>query len=219
MDEHVADCQLKEHPSATWARLKASGQWEAAEKMLRSRKQNLRNKFAREGGPLTLQRRVEMTKVAWDAVHTQWPPPKGTPPLLSVLAYLEVTKSPATEDGLTLEARRRFDTIGDNVDLAADVTWVYHHVDNAQADPLECPSRGAWSMLLHARLNKARFFEKVFLPVANQQARRKAANGEDVDYAPTKTERKAIGELEEMLRDAVAQSQELIPSSLATKKS
>ena len=72
-------------------------------------------------------------------------------------------------------AERRFNQIGETVNHIDEVLWVYQHLDHEHIGPLEAPSRGAWSMLSHARTQKDRFYEKVYLPLIRDISRRQKA--------------------------------------------
>jgi len=209
------DYQLREHPSSTIRRLKALGVWAEADRLLRKIKQQHRRQLDKAGGTPTLSWQVEANKAAWDAVHDRWPPPAGTEPLPSLVEYLRTTRGaprpskPADLPPLPIEAVRRFDQIGDTVSLDSDIVWVYHHLYDDSVDATTAPSRGAWSLLNHARQDAARFYERLYLPVVRQLARRKAeANGPGGNVAvPSQEEERDIEALRKMLKDAVAHSQ------------
>ena len=172
------DCQLLEHPMATIRRLKALGVWPEADRLLRKVKQRFRRQATKVDGGTTMTQRLQMTKAAWAAVHERWPPPPGTLPLESLASYLRSTRRNRHSDAirtraLPLAAERRFDEIGQTTNHVDEVIWVYHRLDDEHVGPLDAPSRGAWSMLIHARMNKDRFYEKVYLPVIRDISRRK----------------------------------------------
>jgi hypothetical protein len=212
----IPDYQLREHPSETTKRLKKQGEWRAADKLLRKVKQAYHRRFKKSGGGLNTERRLELSKAAWDAVHDRWPPPADAKPLESLLEYLQstqvagqkVTGKPARTDlpGLSLAAERRFDAIGETDDLTSEVLWVYHNLGNSKVDPLECPSRGAWSLLAHARTDPKAFYRiHVRQAIADQQRRKSDAT--DHEYKPSKAEKLAVAEIEAMIMEAVAASQ------------
>src|SRR5437870_1473165 len=141
MDLETQGQTLREHPTETKHRLVKAGVWREAERVLRKVKQTFHRRFKKAGGSLSLERRVEMAKAAWDAVHDHWPPPNGALPLESLIAYVQETQGPGKGrltalPHLSAAAQRRFDQIGELDDLTGDAVWVYHNIDNPTVDPL-----------------------------------------------------------------------------------
>ena len=209
----VLDCQLPEHPIATIRRLKALGVWPEADRLLRKVKQRFRRHAARVDGATTMTQRLQMTKAAWEAVHERWPPPSGTQPLESLASYLRTTTGARHAEAsrtraLPPQAERRFGEIGETANHADEVVWVYHHLDDERVGPLDTPSRGAWSMLIHARMNKDRFYEKVYLPVIRDISRRQKATPSPKRIS--EREQADIETIKEMLRQAVAESKKIV---------
>jgi hypothetical protein len=185
---NVQDQGLSEHPSDTMLRLRQSGEWPAAEKLLRKVKQKYHRKFKKAGGGLSLARRVELSAAAWRAVHDHWPPPADAKPLESLLQYLQTTTStgkPAPKElpAMTVAAERRFNDIGETTDLVTEVLWVYHNLD-ANVEAIECPSRGAWSLLAHARSDREAFYRQ-YVRQAMGELRRKKGDSEEYEYKPS----------------------------------
>ena len=129
---------------------------------------------------MTIEQHLNMTMAAWAAVLEHWPPPSGTTPLKSLTSYLRSTRGTRRANTswtpkLPPAVARRYDQIGEPVNLIDDVVWVYHHLDDEQVGSIDAPSRGAWSMLYHARADKDRFYEKVHLPLMRDISRRQKA--------------------------------------------
>ena len=101
----------------------------------------------------------------------------------------------------------RFDEIGETDDYEAEVNWVYHNRTNESVEACDCPSRGAWGLLEEARKNPEWFLEKVFRPLAQQMSKQKQAAAEEA-YKPSKAEKMAVAELDEMIKEAVEASQQ-----------
>ena len=142
--------------------MKAIGEWKEADRLLRKIKQNLHRQYQSEGGPLTLGRRVALAKAGWDAVQEQWPPPAGAVPLDSVIEYVQTFQGSRGARKLELPplsfaAAQRFTEIGETESLTDETIWVYHNLENDAVSPLDCPSRGAWSLLAYAREDKRAF--------------------------------------------------------------
>jgi hypothetical protein len=116
---------------------------------------------------------------------------------------------PASLPPLSAEAEQRFAEIGNVSNLDSDLVWVYHHLHNSTVNPMVAPSRGAWSLLTHARQDPARFYERLYLPVVKQLARQKSQAGgrPGNSLVPSREEQMAIADLRKMLKDAVAASQ------------
>ncbi len=206
------DASLPEHPEATQRRLREQGDWTEAEELLISRRTYYYNRFRKQrgGGSLTIEERVEANKMAWDEVYAQWPVPEHAVPLTSLAEYLDEHKH--IRKGkylarLTQAHEERFDSIGESDDHVGEVLWVYTNIERTDVDPQTCPSRGAWSMLKHARRDKGWFYEKMYRPVAQQLSKQKSTAG-DGDYKPSKAEKLAVSELDSMISEAVLRSQE-----------
>jgi hypothetical protein len=202
----IHDHQLREHPDSTIARLKKLGVWEDAEKVLRKVKAKFTRKIRRAGGSLTLQRRIELAKFAWDEVQRRWPPPDGTPPLKSLALYVQSTRGsrsrgPDKLPVLGLAAERRFTEIAGSPDLHRDVIWVYEHLHAPDIDPLDCPSRGAWSLLAFARENPEKFYRQHVRPAMAEMAKQKA-NARDETPRISKHEQMRIEDIRQMLIEA-----------------
>jgi hypothetical protein len=210
-ETNIQDFQLREHPNETMKRLRQCGEWREAEKVLRKVKQAYHRGFKKAGGVLNTQRRLELSKAGWDAVHERWPPPPGTKPLESLLGYIETTKIagkavPKDLPTVSAAAERRFNSIGETDDLTGEVLWVYNNLGNANVDPMDAPSRGAWSLLAHARSDRKAFYRVHVRQASADQNRRKTDVGEN-DYKPSKAEKLAIAEIDAMIQEAVEQSQ------------
>jgi hypothetical protein len=207
------DCSLREHPNETIRRLKALGVWPEANRLLRKVKQQYRRQAAKSEGAASLTHRLNATKAAWEAVLERWPPPIDAIPLESLAKYLRLANLAENSEeiakrALTPSAIQRFDQIGDTVNHIEEVIWVYHHLDDEQVDPSTAPSRGAWSMLCHARKDKNRFYEKVYLPLMRDISRRQTAVHRP--YKVSDRELASIEDLKKMLRAAVAESQKIV---------
>ena len=206
------DCQLPEHPNETIRRLKELGVWPAADRLLRKVKQRFRRQVTNIEGPMSMAQRLDMTRAAWEAVLECWPAPPDATPLESLASYLKSTREArhAGASGtatLSPEAERRFNQLGETVNHIDEVLWVYQHLDDEQVGPLDAPSRGAWSMLCHARTQKDRFYEKVYLPLIRDISRRQKATP-----APRKVSDKELRDIEaikDMLRAARAASEKM----------
>src|SRR5688500_2017218 len=144
----LPDQQLAEHPDDTIRRLKATGEWPNADKVLRKVKAVHRRRYVKVGAPMNDDQRLEMTKAAWDEVHAQWPPPPNGEPLASLRDYLgggrglddaAKLKLPA----LSAAAEARFTSLGKADDPTADISWVFNHLEAPKLNPMTCPSRGA----------------------------------------------------------------------------
>lgn len=218
MDDKLVpnDVSLPEHPDATQRRLRDDGEWVEAEQVFlseRARHYNRCRKAMPKGQRLSLAQRVECNAGAWRAVYTLYPVPEGAEPLPSLAKYLTNTHRVRVTKKLprlSEAEEQRFDEIGDNDDHSGDVMWVYQNLEKPEVRAFDCPSRGAWFMLSHARRDAGWFYEKMYRPVAQQLAKQRAIGEADV-YQPSKQEKMDRAELEEMIkeaRDALAESAE-----------
>jgi hypothetical protein len=160
-------------------------------------------------GGLPVEVRAECHKRAWDSVYEKWPPPADAEPLASLVNYLNTHDGNLINKGglkrlpkLTADQELRFDSIGETDDHAAEVIWVYNNLDKKEVDAGDCPSRGAWSLLGEAKKNRPWFYDKMYRPIAQQLSKQQAAV-EDSEYKPSKVEKLACAELDEMIREAV----------------
>jgi hypothetical protein len=173
----MQDYSLREHPASTMRRLKASGDWPEAGRLLRRIKQQCRRRLVKSGEVVesylefvkAVEHQLEVSKKGWDAVHDRWPPPPGTRPQASLAAYLRSERGPGRDRVdttlpvlfrtplLSREAWQRFEEIGDTETLLDEVIWVYDHLDDANVDPLECPNLAAWVLLGMSRNDPLRF--------------------------------------------------------------
>ena len=102
-------------------------------------------------------------------------------------------------------AIKRFDKIGDTNEAAAEILWVYHHMNDDPPDPLACPSRGAWNLLeLSREQGQAWFVEKMYRPICGEMAKKKT---ELAEAGLTKREKYCRAEIDKMLDEAIAASQ------------
>jgi hypothetical protein len=212
--DNLLDYALPEHPSDTIGRLKATGAWPEAERLLRKVKQRHRNRVARNGAPMTTQQRLAMNYAGWQAVQEKWTPPKNARPLASLAEYLRSARGTLRigKHGLptlTEEAEQRFSEMGEP-NLRGDVVWVYNHLDDANATPLDAPSRGAWSLLAEGRKDRQWFLKTYAAPAA--RAVRKVADQaqhSDDDEAAIALAREEpnLRRIRAMIAAAVAESQ------------
>lgn len=209
----MPDTSLPEHPDATKRRLREQGDWTEAEELFQSAYNYIRHKLNKASGKTTmsLAERVEANEYAWRQTYSRFPVPADAVPLKSLAEYLNGNSGGRLRvkkklPELTTEEQERFDTIEDADDHVGEVLWVYGNLDNFQVKALECPSRGAWFMLSHARRDKGWFYEKMYRPVAQQLSKMKAAAGDDA-YKASKAEKMALAELDQMILEAVAASQ------------
>lgn len=176
----MQDYTLLEHPVNTTRRLKASGVWPVASRLLRRTKQQWRRKLAKSHRPTaagtlldfvkTADHHLKVAKAGWDAVQGRWPPPPGTEPISSLAAYLLTVRGPGRDgvDGkrpplfgmppISQEAQRRFEEIGDTKSIRDDVIWVYDHLDVGNAEPIQAPTLSAWVLLGIARTDPFGFY-------------------------------------------------------------
>jgi hypothetical protein len=207
----MSDVSLPEHPEATQRRLRESGDWTEAEDLFKDVRQRHYNRYRRDrknGYQLTIEERVEANKAAWDEVYKKWPPPAEAAPLNSLAHYLDNThriRKGKYLPRLSQADEERFDQIGEPDDLTGEALWVYANIEKNDIDPQTCPSRGAWSMLKHARRDKGWFYEKIWRPVAQQLSKQKAA-ANDGEYKASKAEKLAVAELDSMIQEAVSAS-------------
>lgn len=202
----MSDVSLPEYPEATQRRLRESGDWTEAQELFNDVRQRCYNKFrkVRGSGSLTIEERVEANKAAWDAVYAKWPPPETAAPLRSLAEHLECNKRVGKTKSLprlTQADEDRFDAIGEYDDLIVEVRWVYNNLEKTDLNLQECPSRGAYFMLKHARRDKGWFFAKMWPQAARLESTIKAAKA-DESYKPSKAEKLAVAELDEMIREA-----------------
>lgn len=213
MAEPKYDFQLPEYPDATRARLEAVGPavWKEADLLRRKVFNRLvhRARLKHGAGGLPVEVRAECHKRAWDSVYEKWPPPADAEPLASLVNYLNTHDGNLINKGglkrlpkLTADQELRFDSIGETDDHAAEVIWVYNNLDKKEVDAGDCPSRGAWSLLGEAKKNRPWFYDKMYRPIAQQLSKQQAAV-EDSEYKPSKAEKLACAELDEMIREAV----------------
>lgn len=210
MTEPIAnDASLPEHPDATRRRLREGGEWNEAEEVFLSQRERNYNRLRMGSKPLTSSQRVEANKAAWEAVYQLYPVPHDAVPLESLAKYLagsrRITKS-LKLPRLNEAEEQRFDELVDNDDHVGEVLWVYNNLENPAVKAIDCPSRGAWFMLSHARRDKGWFYEKMYRPVAQQLSKQKSASG-DSEYKPSKAEKMAVAELDGMIKEAVEASQ------------
>lgn len=200
MDDCDIDYTLPEHPDAAKVRLEQKGEWVEARNLMNSKKSIYRSLHARESRDFKF--RLETEKFAWGHFFDKYPPPVDAVPLLSLAEYV-ASKLPGRGKGmpgLSPKAERRFAEIGDTTEAAAEVNWVYHHIDDDPPDPFECPSRGAWSMLKEAKGNgRTWFLEKLFKPIVGEMSKKKT---ETADAAISKQEKLCREELKVMLERA-----------------
>ncbi len=203
------DASLPEHPDATKRRLRDSGEWVEAEEIFNSVRERHYKRLRGKNLKLTLGQRVEANKAAWEAVYQLYPVPPGALPIESMAKYLagshRLTKTQKLPR-LTEAEEQRFDELGESDDHVGEVLWVYNNLEKSDVSAGECPSRGAWFMLSHARRDKGWFYEKMYRPVAQQLSKQKVAGGED-GYKPSKVEKQAVAEMDSMIQEAAAQSQ------------
>lgn len=213
MDDGLAfeDYGLQEHPDVTKARLRASGDWEQADRLIRSERTAQYHKTRRERGPGPFDENeaVRASKAAWDLVHERFPPGPEAVPLASLAEYIKGKRRARDKTRSrppSAQAIERFEEIEGSHDHAVEVIWVYNHLDDQQASALEAPSRGAWTMLAEARQNKSWFYQQMYRPVA-QQLSKQQSSAEEGGYKPSKLETMAVAELEKMIKEAVKESQ------------
>lgn len=206
----LVDYPLPEHPDATQRRLRESGDWVEAEQIFSEVRQRRYNQLrkTRGGAPLSMSARVEANREAWQAVYQLYPVPEGAVPLPSLAEHLQgrhrlqrTKKLPPLNEA----HYARFDEIGTTSDPGAEVLWVYANIENYSVDPMECPSRGAWAMLSHARRDNGWFYEKMYRPIAQDQAKLKAKQNEG-EYVVSKAEKMAVAEIDQMIQQAVEAS-------------
>jgi hypothetical protein len=89
-----------------------------------------------------------------------------------------------------------------------DVLWVYHNFSNRNAMRSGAPSASAWCMREAFQEDPREFYETILLRVMKLDARpaTRDQNEADIEHRP----KKSIAELQEILRDAVAESQRLV---------
>ena len=73
--------------------------------------------------------------------------------------------------------QHRFDAVGKVDDHGEEIQWVFTNISNKLVDPLECPSRGAWDLLLMARKNRKWFYEKDLPSVCDRGRKAKSKTG------------------------------------------
>jgi hypothetical protein len=191
-----------------------AGLWPDAEKLLRKIKMQFHRRYRKAGGALTLDRRLELAKASWDAVHDQWPPPAGTSPLESLRAYIEGTRS-VREDrqqelpALSAEAQKRFDKIGEPADPTADISYVFNNIETPNADALVCPSRGAWALLGRARRDPEWFYVRIYRPTVSAIAKQKAEQ-QAGEPEPSKHEKRRIEDMEQLLTELKEQAGRIV---------
>ena len=123
-------------------RLRELGLWEDAQRFLDETRQRLK----REGAS-----RQEAVAQAWQAVAERY--------------AAELAESPPELEPDSTDVLDELDELADasddtELDLAADIQWVYRHLGDRKARPADAPSSGAWHLLQWARANKAKFFDR-----------------------------------------------------------
>jgi hypothetical protein len=187
---------LLEHPDDTKIRLTLAGQWRQGLKVYRS---ELATMVRHQPG---VKAGLDGQLAAWREVQRRWPPPDGARPLESIA---ELEKIRSRWGRVYNAAEERFAEIGETEELANEIVWVYHNIDNKNADPLQCPSRGAWTMLKKARRERDWFYNQMYKPIIATVEKRKTAQ-EQEQYRPSKAEKLAVGELAQMIEEAVEAS-------------
>ncbi|HEY3395442.1 MAG TPA: hypothetical protein VGK58_22260 [Lacipirellulaceae bacterium] len=213
MSDSIANRSLPEHPEDARRRLRELNVWPGDAKSLFDKERQARYFVYRKGGTKpTLNQTIEANYGAWMAVFAKWPSPAGARPCDSLSEYLShETPCARRTPKLTAEAQRRFDSIKKAADHGQEIQWVYSNISNKLVDPLECPSRGAWDLLLMARKNRKWFYEKIYKSFAIEAEKRKAKReGQDDINEPSPRERLAVEDMERMLSDLKAQAERVV---------
>jgi hypothetical protein len=204
---------LPEHPDEARARLRSLGVWPGDAKTLFDRERQARYfGYRKRGNKPTLNQTLEAKYGAWMAVFAKWPPPDNARSCESLADYLnhETPRARRTPK-LTMAAQHRFDAIGKSADHGEEIQWVFVNISNKLADPMECPSRGAWDLLMMARKNRKWFYEKIYRPLAIEAEKRKAKReGQDDVGDPSPREKLAVTDMERLLVELKAQAERVV---------
>lgn len=201
MSDEPLDYEIPESPLELKRRLLAANEWLRANSAMVAARHNFWK--VRDQENWTFNEKVEAEKRALEAAWNLYPPPPDAVPCPSLAAYVTMKppnlKSPGRKSQrLTAAAEARFQELGDSIDHHRDMTWVYNNYRNMKVSPLECPSRGAWSMLLEARKEPKWFLKDMYKTVANDAAKRKDAEATTI----SKQEKYCREELKKMLEAA-----------------
>lgn len=229
--ELPADYNLPEFPHAIQERLSAAGVWSPNAKSIKALAEGrARKRFPDDIEP-TFEQKLYICYEGWKAVTDRWPAHYDTTPCTSLLEYFN---DPENKDAARYqlayanrhrnaspvkeEDERRWDLVEDKTDYAVDMTWVYHNLQNKRADSGTAPSRGAWTVYCEVRRKERKgkgsgiewFMKSIWPKISDETNRRKRDGDANEGYVPSKDEKKAIHELEQLLKDAVEQSKELV---------
>jgi hypothetical protein len=213
MSNSHKDYYLREHPDDARRRLRELGLWPGDAKVLFDKERQARYfKIRKDGKKLSLNETIDANHAAWQAVFARWPTPEGVRPCPSLADYLnhETPRARRTPK-LTIESQHRFDAIGHVDDHGEEIQWVFANISNKLVDPLECPSRGAWDLLLMARKNRKWFYEKIYRPFAIDAEKRKAKREwQDDIREPSQREKLAVEDMERILTELKAQAERIV---------